>query len=166
MRDILVYMPFGYEVDIMPLIATLRKRKYHVFVPFIQELSFKMIPLRLPLRKNAFGINESNNSTFKLIKVDVVIIPVLGIDKHFRRIGFGKGMYDRFMPTLKNKAHIIFVARSPNYTSQVITHHYDVQGDCLFTPSAFCVRKHNGSMVCDRKYHLWDISRRVRIYHH
>ena len=122
-------MPFGNEVDIMPLIATLRQRKYRVFIPFIQEFSFKMIPLRLPLHKNAFGIYESNNSHFNLIKVDVVIIPVLGIDKLFRRIGFGRGMYDRFISALKDKIQIIFVARSANYVLDVITQDYDVQGD-------------------------------------
>ncbi|TLD97279.1 5-formyltetrahydrofolate cyclo-ligase [Helicobacter jaachi] len=164
--NILLYMPFGNEVDISPLIFTLRKRKYRIFIPYIQELSFKMIPLRMPLRKNAFGIYESNNSILSLIKVDAVIIPVLGIDKNFKRIGFGKGMYDRFIPSLKGKAHIIFVARSPNYISSVITQHYDVRGDCFFTPSALCVRKHNGSMVCDRKYNLWHISRRERVSYH
>ena len=162
---VLVYMPFGNEVYIMPLIATLRKKKYRVFIPFIQGLSFKMIPLRMPLHKNAFGIYESNNSIFKLIKVDAVIIPVLGIDKHFRRIGFGRGMYDRFMPTLKNKVHIIFVARSPNYVPDVITQDYDVQGDCFLTPSALCVMKHNGSMVCNRKYNLWVIGRCERVFY-
>ncbi|MCX2716275.1 5-formyltetrahydrofolate cyclo-ligase [Helicobacter sp. MIT 21-1697] len=164
-RNILVYMPFGNEVDIFPLICELRKKKYRVFVPFIQELSFKMIPLRMPFHKNKYGIYESNNSIFKLIKADAVIIPVLGIDKHFRRIGFGRGMYDRFMSHLKGKVHTIFVARSPNYAPSVITEHYDVQGDCFFTPSALCIRKHNGSMVCNRKHNLWVISRRECISH-
>ena len=152
-------MPFGNEVDIMPLIATLRQRKYRVFIPFIQGLSFKMIPLRMPLHKNAFGIYESNNSIFKVIKVDAVIIPVLGIDKLFRRIGFGRGMYDRFISALKDKIQIIFVARSANYVLDVITQDYDVQGDYFYTPSALCIRKHNGNMVCDRKYNLWIIGR-------
>lgn len=158
-KNVLVYMPFGNEVDIRPLIATLRKKKCNIFIPFIQESSFKMIPLRLPLCKNTYGIYEANNSQFKLIKVDVVIVPVLGIDKHFRRIGFGRGMYDRFMPTLKHKAHIIFVAQSPNFTPVGITQDYDVRGDVFFTPSALCIRKHNGNMVCDRKYNLWVIGR-------
>ena len=165
-KNVLVYMPFGNEVDIMPLISALRKKKHRIFIPFIQEFSFKMIPLRLPLHKNVFGIYESNKSSFNLIKVDAVIIPVLGIDKHFRRIGFGRGMYDRFMSALKDNVQILFVARSPNYAPDVITQDYDVQGDYFYTPSALCIRKHNGNMVCNRKYNLYFIVRGERISHH
>lgn len=165
-KNVLVYMPFGNEVNIFPLIATLRKKKYRVFIPYIQELYFKMIPLRMPLQKNALGIYESNNSTFNLVKVDAVIIPVLGIDEDFRRIGFGKGMYDRFMFCLKEKVHIIFIARSPNYTPSVITESYDVRGDCFLTPSALCLRKHNGSMVCNRRYNLRIIGGRECLSYH
>ena len=147
-------MPLDIEVNIKPLIATLRKQKVQVFVPFIQELSFKMIPLRMPFKKNRYGIYESNNSKFNLIKVDTAIIPVLGIDRDFRRIGFGKGMYDRFLPSLKHKIHIIFVARCPNIAKGVITQSYDTLGDKFFTASALCRRTKNGSMVCDRKYNL------------
>lgn len=164
-KNVLVYMPFGDEANINPLISLLRKKKCRVFIPFIQEISFKMIPLRLPLHKNSFGIYESNNSIFKINKVDVAIVPVLGIDKHFKRIGFGKGMYDRFMSACKNKIHIIFIARSPNYSPNVITQHHDISGDCFFTPSALCVRKRNGTMVCNRKYNLWIIGGRKRISH-
>lgn len=159
-------MPFGNEVNIIPLISALRKKKYRIFIPFIQEFSFKMIPLRLPLVKNHLGIYQSNNSTFKLNKVDAVIIPVLGIDRDFRRIGFGKGMYDRFMPSLKkSKIDTIFVARSLNLASSVITQPYDVRGDIFFTPSALCVRKCNGSMVYRRKYNFWIIGRSGCISH-
>lgn len=152
-RQILVYMPFGHEVDILPLIYRLR-RKHRIFIPAIQELSFKMIPFRMPFFKNQYGIYEASKSRLKLIKVDTVIIPVLGIDKDFRRIGFGKGMYDRFFPSLKHKVRVVFVARSLNLAENIITQSHDVQGDYFFTPSALCVRKQNGSMVCDRKYNI------------
>lgn len=154
-KHILVYMPFGYEVNILPLIYRLR-RKHRIFIPHIQmqELSFKMIPFRMPFSKNRYGIYEANNSQLKIIKVDTIIIPVLGIDKNFRRIGFGKGMYDRFFPSLKNKVRVFFVARSPNLAKSIITQSHDVQGDYFFTPSALCMRKQNGSMVCDRKYNI------------
>jgi len=157
-KSLLVYMPLDMEANILPLIFELRKKKYHIFMPFIQELSFKMIPFRLPFYKNQYGIFQSKDSLFKLIKVDTVIVPVLGVDRDFRRIGFGKGMYDRFMSSLKRKVRIIFVARSPNITLDVITEYYDVKGDYFFTPSALCKGKRNG-MVCDRNYNLWYISR-------
>lgn len=157
-------MPFGYEVNILPLIQRLR-RKYRIFIPYIQiqELSFKMVPFRMPFFKNRYGIYESSNSQLKLIKVDTVVIPVLGIDKDFRRIGFGKGMYDRFFPSLKHRVRVFFVARSPNLAKNIITQSHDMQGDYFFTPSALCVRKQYGSMVCDRKYNIRFIGRREHV---
>lgn len=152
-----MYMPMDMELNIKPLIKELRQKRISIFIPFIQTISFKMIRLRLPLLKNKYGIYESNNSKFNLMKVDMVIIPVLGIDRQFARIGFGKGMYDRFMPTLYKygqKIKVIFTSRYPIVCPVCITLPFDVVGDCLFSHSAFIQRKYNGNMVCNRKYNI------------
>ena len=66
-------------------------------------VSFKMVPLRLPLERKAFGIYEPRASHRKINLIDVAIVPAVGVDGSLRRIGFGKGMYDRFFPTLKTR---------------------------------------------------------------
>lgn len=146
-KNILLYAPFVFEADIWELIWRLKRQKKKIFLPFIQDLSFKMLPLHLPLQKNRFGIFESKYSNFNLAKIDTAVIPVFGIDAKFRRVGFGKGMYDRFFShnhkiTLHNKKGVckVFVSRTPCISPRVITQSFDIKGDYFVTALSCCKR--------------------------
>jgi 5-formyltetrahydrofolate cyclo-ligase len=132
-KRILFYWPFGFEADIRPTILALRSKK-SLYLPFMDDISFKMVPLRLPLERKAFGIYEPRFSTINIKLIDIAIIPVVGVDGTGRRIGFGKGMYDRFFPTLKSKPLTIFVQSRRCYTSLHLCDDYDIQGELLITP--------------------------------
>ena len=132
-KRILFYYPMGFEADIRKTIHTLRREK-EVYLPFMDGVSFKMVPLRYPLECKAFGIYEPRNSYRKYNLIDVAIVPVVGVDGSLRRIGFGKGMYDRFFPTLKTKPFTIFIQSCACRTTQNVCDDYDVQGDLLITP--------------------------------
>ncbi|WP_295055555.1 5-formyltetrahydrofolate cyclo-ligase [Sulfuricurvum sp.] len=133
-KRILVYWPMGFEADIRKTICSLRTKK-EVFLPFMDGVSFKMVPLRYPLERKTFGIYEPRNSYRKYNLIDVAIVPVIGVDGSLRRVGFGKGMYDRFFPTLKTKPFTIFIQSCACRTIQNVCDDYDVQGDLLITPN-------------------------------
>lgn len=143
-KRILFYWPFGFEADIRKTIWSLRRKKI-LYLPFMEGESFKMVPLRLPLERKAFGIYEPRFSNLNIKIIDVAIVPVVGVDGSFRRIGFGKGMYDRFFPTLKSKPLTIFVQSHPCLTAEKVCDDYDVLGDLLITPSG--VRSNKESCV-------------------
>lgn len=130
---ILVYLPMDMEVDIFPLIFYLKRQKnIRIFAPFILNDSFKIVPFRLPLAKNKYNILQTNDSKFiSFNKIDMAIVPIIGIDKTFRRIGFGKGMYDRFYASLRLKPLSIFISRILHYSSNNITNNYDITGDFI-----------------------------------
>jgi 5-formyltetrahydrofolate cyclo-ligase len=52
-REILFYTSLPFEADTAKAIKKMRK-KYRIFVPFMQGESFKMVPFRLPLKKKKF----------------------------------------------------------------------------------------------------------------
>lgn len=132
-KKVLLYIPLGMEVDVLPLINRLRKeRRVEVYVPYMVGESFEIVPYRLPLIRKKFGIKEPN-TTLKKIKIDAAIIPVVGIDGACKRIGFGKGMYDRFFGRLPYQPTKIFTQRTLCKTSQIITDHYDIQADYIIT---------------------------------
>lgn len=132
-KRILFYWPFGFEADIRKTVWALRA-KTSLYLPFMDGESFKMVPLRLPLERKAFGIYEPRFSNLTIKIIDVAIVPVVGVDGSFCRVGFGKGMYDRFFPTLKSKPLTIFIQSSPCLTSKTLCDDYDISGDLLITP--------------------------------
>jgi len=134
-KSILFYTPLKIEPDIFPLIKKYRRQNIEILTPFIYGISFKMVKFRLPLRKSSFGTLESGNSKRKIDMVDIVIVPVIGIDKSFKRIGFGKGMYDRFYESLKNKPTLIFVQNLSCVSQNIITEKHDIRADYYITPN-------------------------------
>ena len=139
-RSILFYYPLDFEADIRKTLIKMRKIS-DVYVPFMQGESFKMVPFRLPLDKKKFGIYEARNSLKKIKKIDIAIVPAVGVDLNLQRVGFGKGMYDRFFAKLKNKPYTIFIQPEICFTKELVCDSYDVACDLLLTPKVKLVKK-------------------------
>ena len=131
---ILFYYPLENEANIVKSLKTLRK-KHEVYIPFMEGSSFKMVPFRLPLHKKKFGILEAGNTTKNINKIDIAIVPVVGVDGNFQRVGYGKGMYDRFFEKLKVKPYTIFVQAELCSTHQTLCDAHDITCDLLITPT-------------------------------
>jgi 5-formyltetrahydrofolate cyclo-ligase len=96
--------------------------------------SFRLVKYRLPLKIKKFKIREPMISKDYNKEIDLAIIPIIGTDKTMRRIGFGKGMYDRFFEKRgKNIKKIIFVIRIFSYSKKIITNNYDIKGELLIS---------------------------------
>ncbi|WP_200762224.1 5-formyltetrahydrofolate cyclo-ligase [Nitrosophilus alvini] len=160
-QSLLLYTPLSFEPDITEIFKRYRGKKT-IFVPFMEGKSFKMVKYRLPLHKKRFGIKEPSNSFFGLAKIDLAVVPVIGVDRDFRRLGFGKGMYDRFFAKLNYRPVVIFVQIKKCFIDEKITDIYDVKGDFLITP--FEIKKigdrnvvrNTGGKLCS---HYWRCSR-------
>ncbi len=133
---IMLYIPLSMEVNISPLLRRLRREKREVLVPFMEGESFRLVKYRYPLRTKRFGIKEPKYSKqYRKKEIDIAIVPIVGMDSTCRRIGFGKGMYDRFFEKeMKNIKSVVFVARELCYAKEVITDHYDVKADHIIVP--------------------------------
>jgi 5-formyltetrahydrofolate cyclo-ligase len=133
-KNILLYIPMNMEVNVTPLLNELRKLKNkEVYVPFMQGDSFKIVKYRLPLNKKKFGIKEPNNSFCRPKKIDIAIIPVVGIDAIGKRIGFGKGMYDRFFDRLSYQPTMVFTQLILCKSDKILSNNYDIQADYIIT---------------------------------
>ena len=105
-------------------------------MPFMEGKSFSLVKYRYPLEKKRFGIKEPKNSKqYRIKRLDIAIVPIVGMDVTQRRVGFGKGMYDRFFEKeIKNINKIVFVARDLCYCKENITDHYDIRADSIVVP--------------------------------
>jgi 5-formyltetrahydrofolate cyclo-ligase len=134
-KQCLLYVPLELEVNIRPLIQQLRGEGIKVYVPYVDGVSFHVVPFRLPLRKNGFGIWEPRDSRqYRVKKIDVAVVPIVGVDSTLRRVGFGKGMYDRFYEKYgENIGKTLFTARHLHYATQCVTNHYDISASHIVT---------------------------------
>lgn len=139
-KNILLYIALPDEVDSMQLIKKIR-RKTNIFVPFMEGVSFKMVKFRLPLSRKKFGIKEPINSFIKAPKIDLAIVPVLGVDGAFKRVGFGKGMYDRFFDSLSYSPRVVFIQLVDCFTKEVICESHDIRTDIYITPYKTVMRR-------------------------
>ncbi len=149
-KKILVFIPLEGEVDIKRVINRLRREKKEIFVPFMQDLSFKMVKYSLPLKKKKFSILEPRNKNKTPVKIDAAVVPIVGMDLDFRRVGFGKGMYDRFFAKLKYKPKIIFVQLKPCVSKKKVTDEYDIKGDKFIS---FKTRSKDGNRNINSRYY-------------
>ncbi|MDA3909421.1 MAG: 5-formyltetrahydrofolate cyclo-ligase, partial [Sulfurimonas sp.] len=58
---VLFYYPLPFEADIRKTLNKMRQN-CDIFVPFMQDASFKIVPFRLPLKKKKFNIYEAGNT--------------------------------------------------------------------------------------------------------
>ena len=139
-KRILFYYPLPFEANLRKTLQKVRKN-HEVFVPFMQGESFKMVPFRLPLKQNKFGIFEAGNTLKNINNIDIAIVPAVGVDGNLQRIGFGKGMYDRFFEKLQKRPYTIFVQPIFCHTNKFICDTYDVACDLLLTPKVRVLSK-------------------------
>jgi len=141
-QKILLYHPLSLEVNTLKLLYKLRK-KHEIFLPFMVGQSFKMVPFRLPLHRKKFNIYEAGNSHKNIKNIDIAIVPVVGVDSNLQRVGFGKGMYDRFFEKLDKKPIIIFTQQILCYSKEPLCDHFDITGDIIITPKKSVINKRN-----------------------
>ena len=134
-RSVMLYIPLAMEVDVMPLIRRLRREGITVLVPFMEGESFRLVKYRLPLRTKKYGVKEPKFSKqYRKKIITCAIVPIVGTDTSLRRIGFGKGMYDRFFANYnKEIGEIIFIQRVLCQSRALITDDYDVGADRIIT---------------------------------
>jgi len=134
-QSIMLYIPLKIEINIGSLIFKLRREKKTLLVPFMEGESFSLVKYRLPLGRKQFGVKEPRNINRYKHKIDLAIVPILGTDRTLRRVGFGKGFYDRFFEKNHKRIHkVVFVGREYCVSSKIITDNYDVKGSLYFTP--------------------------------
>ncbi|HWQ77977.1 MAG TPA: 5-formyltetrahydrofolate cyclo-ligase [Anaerovoracaceae bacterium] len=109
-RTVMVYMDFRNEVPTGTIIEQIRRSGKKLVLPLVDK-DFSIIPYEIPnegslsdyLATSGFGIAEPDPDRCRQAErgsIDLVIIPGSVFDQYENRIGYGKGCYDRFLPTL------------------------------------------------------------------
>jgi 5-formyltetrahydrofolate cyclo-ligase len=104
-KIVMFYIAFGGEVDTEEMIKEAKKAGKVICVPICKKDREIMQPAILDehakLIKGLYGVLEPvAQGEISPRKLDLVIVPGLAFDKKGRRLGRGKGFYDRFLNLL------------------------------------------------------------------
>lgn len=113
-KIVMFYISFGGEVDTRDMIKKAKKSGKIVTVPVCAKnriLKACLLGGRDRLVKGPYGILEPvTKQCVDLKHLDLVIVPGLAFNKQGKRLGRGKGYYDRFLEKLPKKTATIGLA--------------------------------------------------------
>jgi 5-formyltetrahydrofolate cyclo-ligase len=144
-KRIALYLPFDRETDTAALIAAARRRGVRVFVPVIVDRRHSRIrfyPLDGKTRRGVFGIAVPSSLAHPLPSrwLNLVVIPLVGVDTAGRRLGMGGGFYDRALDFRRRRRHwagphLVGLAFDCQRTDSHFAEPWDLSLDSLATES-------------------------------
>ena len=103
-RVVMFYVPLPEEVDTREAIKRALEQGKRVAVPYITSREGLMVPAEIysleDLDKGPFGIYQPKTAMIRKVpleEIDLVVVPAIAFDEKNRRLGRGKGYYDRFL---------------------------------------------------------------------
>ena len=138
-KTIAGYRAMPGEVNIDDLLALLFERGATVTVPRVvdNDLEFISWQPQTAERRGAFGIREPSEGKAVSVAVhDVLLTPLVAFDNTGKRLGQGKGFYDRcFASFTQQRPLLIGVAHTFQEVAQVPCDTWDIPLDLVVTDS-------------------------------
>ena len=130
------YYPYNHEIDVMEIFKKFEKLNYEISLPKIKkrsEMDFYSWSTKDPLYINKYGIPEP--ITDKVTYPNILLVPLVAFDKHFNRIGYGGGFYDRYIRKIKKNKDIITIGLAYSFqkVKKIQTNKYDIKLDFIVT---------------------------------
>ncbi len=130
------YYPYNHEINPLKILEKFEKKNYLISLPKIEKnskMNFFCWSTKDPLTINKYGIPEptSNIVTYP----NILLVPLVAFDKHFNRIGYGGGFYDRYIKKIKKKKKIITIGLAYSFQKvrEVPINKHDIKLDYVAT---------------------------------
>lgn len=138
-----VYLGFGHELDPLPLVRALVRRGAVVGLPVVvrnrHPLVFRRYLPNVLMQQSGFGISEPGVRA-RPVMPDLVLAPLVGVDRTGTRLGYGGGFYDRTIERWRRRGHrpeIIGLAFEVQFVPRLPAGRHDVRLHGLITEAAF-----------------------------
>tara|TARA_B000000475_G_scaffold165643_1_gene133309 strand:+ start:121 stop:675 length:555 start_codon:yes stop_codon:yes gene_type:complete len=142
-KHVAIFIPNDGEIETSDTINFLTQQGYLVYLPILAGGKLKFAKMGKKYRKNKFGIDEPIYSPYRgAHRMDIILMPLVGFDKHKNRLGMGGGFYDKtlsFHKQLKNfrVPKLFGLAFDSQEVDKLITQPWDVPLDGIITPTRF-----------------------------
>ena len=142
-KHVAIFIPNDGEIETSNTINFLTHQGYLVYLPILVREKLKFAKMGKKYRKNRFAIDEPIFSPLRgAHRMDIILMPLVGFDKHKNRLGMGGGFYDKtlsFHKQLKNfrVPKLFGLAFDSQEVDKLITQPWDVPLDGIITPTRF-----------------------------
>jgi 5-formyltetrahydrofolate cyclo-ligase len=135
---VLAFSSFGSELPMLPLIEALVARGIRVGLPVITggEIVARAWRPGEPTTTTSFGAEEpAGGAPIDPVSIDVIVTPAVAVDRAGRRVGYGGGFYDRFLPrTRAGAARVAVVLAAQLVDDDLPAGSFDLPVDVIVTP--------------------------------
>ena len=141
-RRVGLYWPMADEFDPLPLMCGLARAGKACFMPVVprqgRRLWFTRVDERARWYHNRFGIPESKHpERLRAEKLDVILVPLMGVDHQGFRLGMGGGFYDTSLQarrmTRRHSPWLLGVAFECQRVERLPSEPWDIRLDALLT---------------------------------
>ena len=141
-QSILFFAPMPGELDLWPLLAEALAAGKTAALPRYDAPTQSYRACRIEntaedLEMGHFGIREPNLrcAVDSLDRFNFILVPGVAFDVHGRRLGRGKGFYDRLLATVRGTT--CGVAFDEQLVSEIPVEQHDIRLNCLLTPTCW-----------------------------
>lgn len=143
--SVMVYLSMKSEVDTQGLVDYLLNTGNTVTAPVVDNVSGMLIPrhinnLTSDLVQHKLGMLEPNENcpVFQTTQLTHIIVPGIAFDMNGFRLGYGKGFYDRFLPSCLN-VKTIGLAFQTQLVENTYPQSWDIPLQHIFTENGLLI---------------------------
>lgn len=127
-RTIMAFAAIQNEVDLRELLEEQQRSGKRILLPRVEGNEIIAVEWQgwQDTAISSFGVAEPRGSAFSPQEIDMVLIPGLAFDGNGYRLGYGKGFYDRFLPSLRPNAFKCGVCYEFQVVDNVFPHERDI----------------------------------------
>lgn len=128
-----VYYPIGSEIFTQDIVQEIISNNKEVYFPKVtgKKMDFRRVTEFSDLEKGSFDIMEPKEECKIDNKLDVILVPTVGISPKGVRLGYGHGFYDRFLA--ENKTTTISLTLEKQIIKNIPKSEHDVIIDWIVT---------------------------------
>jgi 5-formyltetrahydrofolate cyclo-ligase len=106
-----------------------------LYAPVQQEVEFRRVAAMDQFASGRFGIPEPTGERVDPATAEVIVVPGIAFDLQGRRIGYGKGYYDRCLHRLEGRGRLIAFCYEIQLFEEIVGEPHDVAMDLIVTES-------------------------------
>ena len=130
-----LYAPIHHEVDTAAVASGAFAAGKTVLFPAVEghDLEFRRVAGLNELVPGSFGIPEPTGESCNPENADLIVVPGVAFDHFGRRIGYGKGFYDRALHRLEGGGRLVGFCYEFQLFEEIVGEPHDVTMDLIVT---------------------------------